>query len=220
MEKNGLPAVAINYISYDFPITELDNPAWENASEVAVGSYWSGTDAPIGRRFRACLLWSDTSLYIRFDAEQVEPLVISETPNLHTKTFGLWDRDVCEIFLAPDRSEPRKYFEFEVAPTGEWVDLFIDFTGDHMQTNAAFDSGMGTSAAVSAGGAALGMLIPLKAFGQNPKLGDTWLGNLFRCVGKDPNRGYLAFSPTETEAPNFHVPEKFIEFEFKGEQSR
>jgi hypothetical protein len=47
-----------------------------------------------------------------------------------------------------------------------------------------------------------------------PKSGDVWLGNLLRCVGRDPDRGYLAWQPTMTEKPNFHVPEKFGEFEF------
>ena len=49
-----------------------------------------------------------------------------------------------------------------------------------------------------------------------PSSGDVWHGNIFRCVGKGENRGYLAWQPTETPAPNFHVPEKFGEFEFVG----
>ena len=56
--------------------------------------------------------------------------------------------------------------------------------------------------------------IEWNAFGRVPKAGDVWLGNLFRCVGKDPDRGYLAWSPTGTEVPDFHVPEKFGEFLF------
>ncbi len=56
--------------------------------------------------------------------------------------------------------------------------------------------------------------IEWKAFGKIPKAGDVWLGNIFRCVGIGETRGYLAWSPTETKTPNFHVPEKFGEFEF------
>ncbi len=54
-----------------------------------------------------------------------------------------------------------------------------------------------------------------QAFGKVPKKGDVWLGNIFRCVGKDPTRGYLAWSPTMTKEASFHVPEKFGEFVFE-----
>ena len=60
----------------------------------------------------------------------------------------------------------------------------------------------------------MAMKIPWTAFGKKPDLGDVWLGNIFRCVGKDPNRGYLAWQPTLTEKPNFHVPERFGRFTF------
>jgi alpha-galactosidase len=56
--------------------------------------------------------------------------------------------------------------------------------------------------------------IPWEALGRKPKPGDIWLGNIFRCVGSDPDRGYLAWQPTLTEKPNFHVPEKFGMFSF------
>ena len=57
--------------------------------------------------------------------------------------------------------------------------------------------------------------VPWEAFGARPGIGDVWLGNLFRCVGTGSTRGYLAWQPTETETPNFHVPEKFGEFLFE-----
>ncbi|NJM52514.1 MAG: hypothetical protein HC846_03415 [Blastocatellia bacterium] len=63
-----------------------------------IDKYWSGELAPISRHFKTRLLWSPNSLYVRFEANQIEPLVISEKPNLSSKTHGLWERDVCEIF--------------------------------------------------------------------------------------------------------------------------
>jgi hypothetical protein len=56
--------------------------------------------------------------------------------------------------------------------------------------------------------------IPWKAFGGKPATGDVWLGNLYRAVGTGDTRGYLAWSPTMTKDPQFHVPEKFGEFVF------
>src|SRR5205085_893283 len=96
MAKNGLE---IKHAK-DFAIENLTAPEWSKAMEVAVTSYWSGEAAPAGRAFRARLLWSDNALYVRFEANQDEPLVVSEKPDLSQKVRGLWDRDVCEIFIA------------------------------------------------------------------------------------------------------------------------
>ena len=37
----------------------------------------------------------------------------------------LWDRDVAEVFLQPDRFGEKYYKEFEVSPNGQWLDLDI-----------------------------------------------------------------------------------------------
>ena len=209
------PKATIHYIQADFSVKDLDHSSWKNAKEIPLDSYWNGETAPSGRRSKVRLLWSSSGLYVRFDASQEEPLVVNERPQLEKKTMRLWDRDVVEIFLAPDRSEPRKYLEFEVAPTGEWIDLAIDYTGPNRQTDWEFNSRMESAAKIEKERIVMAMKIPWSAFGSTPKPGDVWPGNLFRCVGKDPTRGYLAWRPTMTEQPNFHVPDKFGNFEFK-----
>jgi hypothetical protein len=204
----------IKYTRTDFSIAELDNKIWKQANEVSVEKYWSGETAPKDRQFKAKILWSDTAVYVRFEANQNEPLIVSEKPNLTTKTRGLWDRDVCEIFLAPNKTEFRKYFEFEIAPNGEWIDLGIYQKPNERITDWDYASGMKSAVRVEKNKIVMAIKVGWKAFGKTPKAGDVWLGNLFRCVGKDPTRGYLAWSPTETKEPSFHVPEKFGEFEF------
>ena len=211
---NEKPKAEINYISEDFAISELDNKFWKKAGSIKTNYYWSGEKAPKGRQFKTKMLWSDNSLYVRFEANQTEPLVISDTPNLKTKTRGLWERDVCEIFLAPDPENFRRYFEFEVAPTGEWIDLGIYQKPDERITDWDYESGMKTAAKIEKDKVITAFKVDWAAFGVKPKAGDIWLGNILRAVGKDPNRGYLTWSPTLTERANFHVPEKFGEFEF------
>jgi alpha-galactosidase len=204
----------IFYIEADFPIDEFENAAWKNAEEISIEKYWSGENAPVGRHFKARLLWSRAALYIRFEANQNEPLIISDTPNLESKTRGLWDRDVCEIFAAPDARAPNKYFEFEIAPNGEWIDLAINQMPDKRETDFAYDSKMQTAARIEKDKVWMAIKIDWKAFGKTPKKGDVWRGNLFRCVGSGKTRGYLAWQPTKTAQPNFHVPQAFGEFEF------
>lgn len=209
-------AINVYHIAKDFPVTDLANRQWDAADEVVVTNYWSGEAAPVGRRFAARMLWSGTALYVRFAAAHTEPLIASDKPNIATKTLKVWDRDVCEIFIAPDKTEPRKYFEFEVAPNGEWVDLAIDLTSGKRETDWDYQSGMEAAASIGKDMIVMAIKVEWKALGRTPKSGDVWLGNLFRCVGKDPTRGYLAWRPTLTKEPAFHVPEKFGEFKFVG----
>lgn len=204
----------IHRIEKDFDVNDLSNGAWKRAETIAVSTYWNGAIAPAGRSFNARLLWSDKYLYVLFEARQDEQLIISKNPVLTSKTMNLWDRDVCEIFLAPDKSEPRKYFEFEVAPTGEWLDVALDLTSGQRISNWTFASGMQAAAKPEKAIVTLAVKVPWAGFGKKPRSGEIWLGNLLRCVGKDPDRGYLAWSPTMTGEPAFHVPEKFGEFEF------
>ncbi|MEP6789325.1 MAG: carbohydrate-binding family 9-like protein, partial [Acidobacteriota bacterium] len=175
---------------------------------------WSGKAAPEVRHFKARMLWSPTALYVRFEAEQHEPLVVSEKPDLTQKVRGLWDRDVCEIFIAPDKTNPNKYFEFEIAPTGEWIDLRVAVLPDTRETDWDYESGMSSAARIEKNKVIMAIKIEWKALGRTPTAGDIWLGNLLRCVGKDPTRGYLAWIATETSEPSFHVPSKFGEFTF------
>ena len=207
-------AYKIAYTKEDFSINELENKAWDKAKTVTIDKYWSGKNAPKGRQFKAKFLWSETALYVRFEANQREPLIVSETANLKGKTKGLWDRDVREIFLAPNKTEFRKYFEFEIAPNGEWIDLGIHQMPDKRETDWDYASGMESKSLIGKDKVWMAIKIEWKAFGKAPKTGDIWLGNIFRCIGTGETRGYLAWSPTLTKEASFHVPDKFGEFEF------
>lgn len=212
--------IAIEFIESEIDINDLNSDTWKNVPETLVSTYWSGAEAPSGSHFSFKLLWSAGFLYVHFAANSNEPLIVKERPKTARKTLGLWDRDVCEIYVAPDGAEPKKYFEFEAAPTGEWVDLAIEQTVNGRQTDVEYFSGMEAAAQIEGRQILIAMRIPFSAFGKIPLTGDVWLGNLFRCVGRDPNRGYLAWSPTFTSQPNFHVPEAFGQFRFVGSEKR
>lgn len=206
--------IEINHVKSDFSIARFDDVHWKNASQTVINKYWSDEPAPVSRHFSAKLLWSDTALYVRFDASQSEPLVMSEKPDVTKKIRGLWDRDVCEIFIAPDASQRNKYFEFEIAPNGEWIDLGIEIASLERKTDWDYRSGMTSAAKIEKDKVVMAIKIPFTSLGRVPKIGDVWLGNLFRCVGKDPTRGYLTWQPTKTPEAAFHVPAAFGEFEF------
>jgi hypothetical protein len=156
---------------------------------------------------------------VRFVCSDAEPLLVNANPQLDKKTLGLWHKDVFEIFVAPDASTPDRYFEFEAAPTGEWVDLAISFAPNDSlapgkrQTDFEFQSGMTTAASVANGRISVAICIPWSDAIPKPSRGDEWRVNLFRCVGEGDER-YLAWQPTFTAEPNFHVPEVFGRLRF------
>ena len=207
-------SVKITHIERDFDIADLDHSAWTTAETVLIDHYWSGETAPTERQFTARVLWSNKALYVRFDAAQYEPLIVSDTPDLSQKSIGLWDRDVCEIFVAPDADRPEKYYEFEVAPTGEWLDVALTVAPDGRVADWNYHSGMTVAARIENDRVISAIRIPWSAFDRRPLSGDEWLGNLNRCVGQDPTRGYLAWQPTHTPEPSFHIPSKFGCFKF------
>ncbi len=209
-----IPTAKIHFCDEDFSATEASSPHWSNAEPIAIDHYWNGESALAGRHTIVRMLWSNSALYVRFDARQSEPLVLFDDPDLNKKRIGLWERDVCELFLAADTRNRRRYFEFEIAPTGEWLDLIVDWMKDEPR-DWSYTSAMETSANIEIDKVTMAMKIPWTAFGTKPKAGDVWLGNLFRQVGSGGTRGYLAWSPTMTETPQFHVPEKFGEFVFQ-----
>jgi len=196
-------------------VADLRSAEWNHAQVVRIDRYWSGAPAPDGRHAEARILWSTKALHVRFVCHQAEPLVISEKPQNLTKTMGLWDRDVCEIFIAPDPHLIERYLEFEAAPTGEWLDVAIHWTAQKRESDWQFNSHMTTAPSVENGRVTIAMRIPWNHWIHEPQKGERWRVNLFRCVGKDPNRGYLAWQPTLTPQPNFHVPQVFGSLVFK-----
>jgi len=207
--------VEVRHAVMDLKAADLNSAEWNNAQRVQIDRYWSGAPAPANRHAEARMLWSTKALHVRFVCHQAEPLVVSEKPQTLTKTMGLWDRDVCEIFIAPDPHVIERYLEFEAAPTGEWLDVAIHWTAEKRESDWQFNSHLTAAARVENDRVTIAMRIPWNHWIHEPQKGERWRVNLFRCVGKDPNRGYLAWQPTLTPQPNFHVPQVFGSLVFK-----
>jgi hypothetical protein len=207
--------ILANYITEPIRVDEFDHVAWEDCQPVKIEHYWSGERAPASRHAEARLCWSDEALHVRFVGEQHEPLIVADNPITDRKTLGLWDRDVCEIFVAPNPAHPERYFEFEAAPTGEWIDLGIVVTPGGRETDWDFNSGVTTAAKLEGNKLMVGIRIPWSPSIQKPANDDLWLVNLFRCVGPEAPDRYLAWRPTRTPEPNYHVPEAFGALRFE-----
>jgi hypothetical protein len=214
MDMTSNKIIEAVHTKIDLTADQLNHSEWNRARPVKITHYWSGVEAPATRHAEARLLWSDAALGVRFVCRQNEPLVVNPNPQTKKKTMQLWDRDVCEIFMAPDPSQPERYFEFEAAPTGEWIDLALYWKPDSRETDWEFHSGMTAAAQIAKEQVIIAMRIPWDDWIHKPQRRERWRVNLFRCVGSGKDRGYLAWRPTRTPEPAFHVPQAFGELVF------
>ena len=207
--------IVARFASRPIEVFDFENEIWEQCQPIKIEHYWSGERARSSRHAEARICWSSEALHVRFVCAQQEPLIVSDNPRTTSKTLGLWDRDVCEIFVAPDPANPSRYFEFNAAPTGEWVDLGITITPSGRETDWDFSSGFSTAAKLEGERLCVAMRIPWSKAIPKPQAGEEWRVNLFRCVGPESPERYLAWHPTRTPEPAFHVPEAFGWLRFK-----
>jgi hypothetical protein len=195
-------------------------PAWRNASTVPVDTLWSGAPAPADLSTTACLLWTASDLWLGFTCSYTE-LDIDTPADPGVERIGLWERDVCEIFVrSPREPHAASYKEFEVAPTAQWCDLAIH--QPRIDVDLLWQSGMRTAAAIDPATSTWRavMVLPFSAFGVTPQAGDRWHANLFRIARNGGVRHYLAYAPTGTAAPDFHVPDRFVALHFADPDGR
>jgi len=162
--------------------------------------------------------WTDTNLYFLFKCPYTV-LNLFTPPNNREPRVGLWDRDVVEMFLGYDWTHIRHYREFEIAPTGDWIDLAIDL--DRKSYDHSWRSGWHTMARIDEGHKVwyAAAQIPLKSVSPEPVHdGTKWRGNLYRIdgLGPDPRRHFLCWQPTcAPKHDSNHVPEHFGTLIFK-----
>jgi alpha-galactosidase len=178
---------------------------WQGAQAIAFCTDWQGKNPDPQRETQVRVLWSPQTLYLRFECRYRDLYVFADAdPN--GRRDHLWERDVAEAFLQPDPSRQPYYRELEVSPNGMWIDLDI-FPGgladlkSGMRRSVVLDEKLKTWTAE--------LSIPIKALTPNFDPTAVWRANFYRVEGNNEPRAYLAWQPTGTPEPNFHVPSKF-----------
>jgi hypothetical protein len=192
--------------------TDPRSPMWRNAQSATIVKDCSrNLDYPkIKTEVKA--FWTSTDVYFLFICPY-ETLNLFLPADPSKPRLKLWDRDVVEVFLGDDWKNIRHYREFEVAPTGDWIDLAIDL--DKKGGDRSWRSGWTTSARIDEDAHIwyAAMRIPLESVTDaSVAPGTRWRMNLYRIEGQgaDPVRHFLCWQPTcvLNRDPN-HVPENF-----------
>jgi hypothetical protein len=186
--------------------------------------------APYRTWFRA--IWNERGLFIRYDVEDAHPW-----HTLTRRDDPLWEEEVVEIFLDPDRCG-HHYAELEINPANvvcdvrmlapspnRSMDLAWDIAGLESRTVAWSDDAGALTPGVAAGWAAFAR-IPFDSLSSLPTAanlpplpGDRWRFNVFRIkrpggpLAPDTGAIFAAWSPTG--GPSFHVPAAFRDLVFR-----
>ena len=178
---------------------------WKRATPVCFSHDWQGKNEDPHRQTEVRLLWSERELYLRFRC-RYRAIHVFPDAEQNGRRDALWDRDVAEVFLQPDRFGEKYYKEFEVSPKGQWLDLDITPQGLLHIT-----SGMRTLVTVDESGREwmAELAIPIDSITARFDPAQPWRANFFRCEGIDPDRFYSSWQPTGTPTPDFHVPGVF-----------
>lgn len=191
---------------------DASDPAWKGAGQAWIEKDCSRQLNYPGLRTGVRAFWTDSDLYLLFVCPYKD-LNLFLPVNHEQPRVKLWDRDVVEVFLGDDWHNIRHYREFEIAPTGDWIDLAIDL--DNPKEDYTWRSGWKTMARIDAAAHVwyAAARIPLKSVSAGAVRGGTrWRMNLYRIegLGADPQRHFLCWQPTcvQNRDPN-HVPENF-----------
>lgn len=193
------------------PDGDLGKSLWKQAKWVEFDSDASGKSHYPEAETRVASLWTETHIYFAFSS-RYDSLNIYEGEDPKAERWQLWERDVVEVFLNPEPARVNHYFEFEVAPNNQWIDLEIDKTKDPFN-DASWNSGFEHATRIDAEHHVwtMEMRIPLAAMNvKDPRAGTEWRVNFFRAAGKggDDHRKFLAWSIIP-EGKTFHVPTRF-----------
>src|SRR5208283_1675827 len=131
--------ITSKFITSDFtPDGDLSKRVWRHAPRVKFDNEVRAEKAYPDSETQVASLWTPDYLYLGYRCRYRE-LNVYEGEDVAKERFGLWIKDTAEAFINPEPERINHYYEFEVAPNNQWVDLEIDVTGKYMG-NVHWDS--------------------------------------------------------------------------------
>jgi hypothetical protein len=206
--------ITSKFIPGDFnPDGDLTKKVWRHAPRVQFDNEVRAEKAFPDSETQVGSLWTPEYVYLGYQCKYRE-LNVYEGEDISKERFGLWIRDTAEAFINPDPERISHYYEFEVAPNNQWVDLEIDVSKKFMG-NVHWDSHFEHATKIDATHHVwtAEMKIPVHSMGAKAlQPGTAWRLNLYRLdgPGDDTQRRFLAWSPLPPgDNRSFHQPASF-----------
>ena len=193
------------------PDGDLTKEAWQKAAWVRFDHSASGRPSFPQAETRVASLWTATHVYFAFQCKY-STLNIYAGEDPAKERWELWNRDVVEVFANPEPARVNHYYEFEVAPTNQWIDLEID--KDKVPFNdASWDSNFEHATRVDAKNHVWTCEMRIPVWSMNVlrvEPNTEWRINFYRAdgPGDGSRRRFMSWS-TIPEGRTFHVPTRF-----------
>jgi alpha-galactosidase len=204
--------IECKFIADEFaPDGDLHKTIWKSA-------YWEKFDRDAYTRVsypqadtQIAGLWTNQNIYFCFRCKY-SSLNMYEGEDPAKERWELWNRDVVEIFINPEPDRVNHYYEFEVAPNNQWIDLEIDKTKDPFY-DPVWSSGFEHSTRINSEEHywACEMRISAASIGvREISLENEWRVNFFRAdgLGDDSQRRLMSWSAIPG-GDTFHTPTCF-----------
>lgn len=193
------------------PNGDLTRPLWRGAEQVRFDQAAFGRKAHPEAETRVASVWTPDYVYFAFWAKY-SSLNFYEGEKAEKERWELWNKDVVEVFINPEPERINHYYEFEVAPNNQWIDLVIDLDKKPFN-DAGWDSGFEHATRIDEKSKVwtCEMRIARSSMGAQPlKAGTEWRLNFYRAdgPGEDPQRRFLSWSPLPG-GKSFHQPASF-----------
>jgi len=193
------------------PDGDLSKRVWRKAEWVKFDYDKSGQPNFPEAATEVASVWTSSYVYFAFRCKYTT-LNIYEGEDPAKERWELWDRDVVEVFANPEPERVNHYYEFEVSPNNQWIDLEIDKDKDPFN-DAKWDSGFEHSTRVDEKNHVWTSEWRISLRSMNAaalKPNAEWRINYYRAdgPGNDSKRRFLCWS-TISEGKTFHVPTRF-----------
>lgn len=177
-------------------VLDIDNQQWLDPVDIAA---------------HAQLCYDDEAFYVRMWAEEADIRAEYPADDLLANTY----EDSClEFFLSPVPEDAR-YLNFEFNPNCA-VGAQIGTEKANRTRLVRTDDVYEASSARTESGWEITYKIPFDFIRQlypdfTAESGTVLRGNFYKCGNLTANKHYLSWSPTDSDTPNFHMPECFGE---------
>ncbi|MGB7549121.1 MAG: carbohydrate-binding family 9-like protein [Terracidiphilus sp.] len=197
-----------------YPDGDLEKAFWTGPKRIRFDeSAFSRTKHPETETLVASR-WTYQYLYLAFWCHY-QSLNTYQDEDPGPERWQLWEKDVVEVFINPTPDRPSHYYEFEVAPNNQWLDLEIDFT-QHPFNDLHWNSGFRHETRIDAARHVwtVEMRIPVASMtAAEADSGTEWRANFYRCDGveSEASRRMLSWGALPLNLPehSFHQPASF-----------
>ena len=206
-------AVFLSYRADEDPkelLADPDAPFWKGVPGIVIDRRIDSREPVPSLKSDVRSRWTDKYLYM-IGVCPYEKSNLRPNPVTNVETHRLWEHDVLEVYIGANFKDITKYYELQVSPQGEYLDMKIDQTKEVIGVGdeRLWDSGWQVKSRheptqrIWYGE----FRIPIAAIDSRPaKVGNEFRINVYRLQGPHPERparrDFIAWQPTGEYHPH------------------